>query len=62
MVPVSITKISYLNDLDIPVFPDLESEKTEIFREFEDTKKLLNKLEDNESYVLDIAFIPDISL
>jgi hypothetical protein len=62
MVPVSITKISYLNDLDIPVFPDLESEKTEIFREFEDTKKLLNKLEDNETYVLDIAFIPDISL
>jgi hypothetical protein len=64
MVPVSISKISYLNDLDISVFPDLESEKTEIFREFtfEETKKLLNKLEDNESYVLDIAFIPDISL
>jgi hypothetical protein len=64
MVPVSISRISYLNDLDIPVTPDFESEKIEIFREFtiKETKEFLNKLEDNETYILDISFIPNIEL
>jgi len=64
MVPVSISRISYLNDLDTPVIPDFESEKIKIFREFtiKETKEFLNKLEDNETYILDISFIPNIAL
>lgn len=64
MAPLSISRISYINDLDIPAFPDFETEKTEIFRKFTiiEFTNFLNKLEDNESYIVDIRFIPNIVL
>jgi hypothetical protein len=64
MVPLSISRISYLNDLDIPIIPDFESQKIEYFRKFtiEETSDFLNKLEDDESYILEISFIPNIAL
>lgn len=64
MLPLSITRISYYNELDNPAIPDFESEKIEIFREFtiKETNEFLNKLEDNESYILDIEFISNIAL
>jgi hypothetical protein len=64
MVPLSISRISYLDDLDIPAITDFESEKIEIFRKFtiKETNEFLNKLEDNESYILEISFIPNIAL
>lgn len=64
IAPLSISRISYLNDLDIPAFVDFESEKIEIFSKFtiKETTDFINKLEDNESYVVDIGFIPNITL
>jgi hypothetical protein len=64
MTPLSISRISYINDLDIPAFADFESEKIEIFSKFtiKETTDFLNKLEDNESYIVDIRFIPNIVL
>lgn len=64
MTPLSISRISYINDLDIPAFNDFESEKIEIFRKFtiKETSDFLNKLEDNESFIIDIGFIPNIAL
>jgi hypothetical protein len=64
MAPLSISRISYINDLDIPAFANFESEKIEIFREFtiKETTDFLNKLEDNESYIADISFIPSFPL
>jgi hypothetical protein len=61
MAPLSISRISYMDDLDIPAFPNFESEKIEIFRKFtiKETTDFLNKLEDNESYIADISFIPN---
>jgi hypothetical protein len=64
MTPLSISRISYINDLDLAVFTDFESEKIEIFNKFtiEETTDFLNKLEDNESYMLEIGFVPNIAL
>ena len=64
MLPLSISKISYLDDLDIPIIPDFESQKIEYFRKFtiKETNEFLNKLEDNESYILETSFIPNIAL
>jgi hypothetical protein len=64
MAPLSISRISYLNDLDIPAFTDFESEKIEIFSDFtfKETTDFLNELEDNESYIVEIGFIPIIAL
>jgi len=52
MAPLSISKISYIDDLDIPVFADFESEKIKIFNKFtfEETNDFLMELEDNESF------------
>jgi hypothetical protein len=63
MTPLSISRISYINDLDIPAFVDFESKKNEIFREFtiKETTDFLNKLEDNESYMVEIRFIPSFA-
>jgi hypothetical protein len=64
MTPLSISRISYIDDLDVPAFPDFESEKIEIFSEFtiKEFTDFLNKLEDNESYIVEIGFIPCIAL
>jgi hypothetical protein len=64
MTPLSISRISYINDLDVPIFADFESEKIEIFNEFsiKETTDFLKKLEDNESYIVDIGFIPNIAV
>jgi hypothetical protein len=64
MLPLSISRISYINDLDVPAFTDFESEKIEIFSQFtvKETTDFLNKLEDNESFIVEIGFIPNIAL
>ena len=64
MLPLSISRISFLNDLDIPIIADFESQKIEYFRKFtiEETSDFLNKLEDDESYILELEFIPNIAL
>jgi len=64
MFPLSISSISYINDLDIPAITDFESERIEIFNKFiiKETSDFLNKLEDNESYIVEIGFIPNITL
>ena len=64
MTPLSISRISYINDLDVPAFADFESEKIEIFNKFtiKETTDFLNKLEDNESYIAEIGFIPCFTL
>jgi len=64
MLPLSISRISFLNDLDIHIIADFESQKIEYFRKFtiEETSDFLNKLEDDESYILELEFIPNIAL
>jgi hypothetical protein len=64
MTPLSISRISYINDLDVPGFTDFESEKIEIFSKLsiKETTDFLNKLEANESYIVEIEFIPSIAL
>jgi hypothetical protein len=64
MAPLSISRISYINDLDVPAFTDFESEKIEIFSKFtiKETTDFLNKLEDNENYIAEIGFIPCFTL
>jgi hypothetical protein len=63
IAPLSISKISYIDDLDIPAFPDFELEKIKIFNKFtiEETNDFLRELEDNESYLVELGFIPNIS-
>jgi hypothetical protein len=64
MVPLSINRISYIDDLDIPVFIDLESQKLEILSKLtiEETNDFIKKLNDNETYLVELEFIPNIQL
>lgn len=64
MTPISINSISYINELDRPLFIDFNSVKSEIFREYNNKEIIdfLNKLEEDKDYILEIRFIPNISL
>jgi hypothetical protein len=61
LFPLSVDKISFLDDIESAVIIDDKVRKEEIFlNNTEDIPNFINKLENNQDYIVSIAFVRDL--